>query len=292
MVDEQPLRAGANRVLLGRVRSDWVAHRVGPSNLRSADAIVDVPLSGASSPRATARPLADARRLPANVLVAGCAPALGVLLDRLGQDAPGRCHWIEANSARALQMLRDGLVHVAGVHLEDPQAGTDHEALVRARFEGQRMRLVQLLRWRLGLVHRRPEERVELSTLVEPTIRWVLREPGAGTRGVLERALEPLGVPLTSLGAVREAVSHHEVGRTVALGAADVGVAVEPVALELGLSFVPLTEEGFDLVVCEDIATTGPVKRLLEGFDQPSLRRELSALGPYDTAMMGHSTTP
>jgi putative molybdopterin biosynthesis protein len=222
--------------------------------------------------------------------VAGCAPVLGVILDRIERAGPGRGHWLPYNSGEALEQLAAGTIHVAGLHLEDPESGEDHRALLRRRFAGEAVRLVRLVRWRTGLGVR-PEHRDRgLPELLDAPIRWVQRESGAGVQRVLARVLARLGVTVDRLTTTHVAPSHHEVGQAIALRVADVGVLVEPVARELGLAFVPLVEEGFDLAVREAHAAPPAVARMLDALDDPALRREIACLGPYDTATLGHAT--
>jgi putative molybdopterin biosynthesis protein len=77
------------------------------------------------------------------------------------------------------------------------------------------------------------------------------------------------------------------VANAVALGAADVGVAMESAALTFGLDFIPLFEERFDLVVPHAALEDVRVQRLLDTLTSASFRRELGALGGYDAAECG-----
>jgi putative molybdopterin biosynthesis protein len=277
------------RVVLGRVGDRWVAHPLALGAPRSADGLVQAEVGGSGSRRVRASLLAPRDSLAANVLVAGCAPVLSVVLDRLERAGAGRGHWIHANSTTALRQLAEGSVHVAGIHLEDHAAGADHRRIVRGQL-GRPAHLVRMVRWRTGLALSSALARQGLAALLDPPHRWVLREPGAGSSHVLERSLARLGVCAASLQATRVARDHREVARAVALGAADVGVCIEPVALEHGLRFVPLAEEGFDLVIPDDLLALPHVARLLHALDDALLRREIGALGSYDAASMGHAT--
>src|SRR2546422_78683 len=61
---------------------------------------------------------------PANTLVlAGCDPAVRLLESELARASPFRLLAFTRSSLAALELLRDGLVHVAGIHLGD---GTSH----------------------------------------------------------------------------------------------------------------------------------------------------------------------
>lgn len=282
-----------SRVVLGRVGERWVAHPLGQQSHRCADGLV-VARGAASSSSVRTSLLVPSEALATNVLVAGCAPVLGMVLDRIERAGPGRAHWIPGNSTTALQQLARGLVHVAGIHLEDPDAGTDHGRLVRDRL-GRSAHVIRLVRWQTGLVLSPALAPTAigrtLDALVDPAIRWIVREPGAGATVVLERALQRTGASPADLHVARVAPDHDTVARAVALGVADVGVCIEPVARAHGLGFLPLVDEGFDLVVTAEGSALPHVARLLHALDDPTLRREVGAMGSYDASAMGHAIT-
>src|SRR5690606_33969280 len=116
-----------------------------------------------------------------NILVAGCAPLLGALLDRFDHGrARGRAHWLSVNSTAALRLLADGFVHTAGIHLADDEAGLDHGSIVRRVLPRRSFHLVHLVRWRQGLVVRpRSAKRITaVQDLAQPEVRVALREKG------------------------------------------------------------------------------------------------------------------
>ncbi|HSP81706.1 MAG TPA: helix-turn-helix transcriptional regulator, partial [Myxococcaceae bacterium] len=100
---------GSVRVVIGQVEGRWVAHPLPHGAPAAADGIL---LQGSwSGSTGVAQPLVDAACLAHNVLVAGCAPLLGTLAQRVGlryRDA--RVTWLPANSGRALDLLAAGLV--------------------------------------------------------------------------------------------------------------------------------------------------------------------------------------
>ena len=82
--------------------------------------------------------------------------------------------------------------------------------------------------------------------------------------------------------------SHLDVGRRVAEGAADVGVGVEAIAGLLGLGFVPLQTERYDLVIPSAFLTGhAGVGRLLDALVSRGVRAEIEALGGYSTRDTG-----
>jgi molybdate-binding protein/DNA-binding XRE family transcriptional regulator len=279
-----------NRVALGEVEGRWAAHRLPPDAPVAADGIV---AGGASRRTALVRPLVDAIHLRRNVLVAGCAPLLGTLAQRVGaRFGDARATWLASNSRRSLDLLHARLVHVAGVHLSETGPGEDNAAVVRARFPGERMLIVNLTRWRQGLVvpAGNPLALRSSADLLRPGLRLARREAGAGAHKLLRMLLEQEGAADAPLFGP-SASGHAEVAQLVRCGAADVGVAIESVALAAGLGFVPLAEERFDLVVPAALAETIQVARLLESLDDPGFRTEVAHLPGYDVALAGHVTT-
>ena len=283
-----PGGAGA-RVALAEVDGRWVAHRLPLEGSDAADGL----LAG-EGPRAEARvrPLTAPERLRGHVLVAGCAPLLGTLAPRVGaRFGDARATWLPAGSVRALELLAEGFVHVAGVHFPDAR-GEDNAAVIARLFPRARMLLVNLTRWRQGLVVApgNPLGILSGADLLREGLRFAGREEGTGAERVTARLVESAGGERTSLAGPL-ARGHAEVARLVQCGAADAGVAVEGVALAAGLGFVPVAEERFDLVVSASLADHGPVARLLDALDDAAFRAEAAELPGYDVALAGHVTT-
>ena len=72
---------------------------------------------------------------------------------------------------------------------------------------------------------------------------------------------------------------------------ADAGVAVRAAAIALGLDFVPLGQERYDLVIPNHFLDEDAVGELLAALGRPALQRQIEALGGYDVASMGSQPT-
>ena len=77
------------------------------------------------------------------------------------------------------------------------------------------------------------------------------------------------------------------VARAVSVGVADAGVGVQAAASALGLGFVLLEEERYDLVIPDHLLDEPGVQALLDLLRRPGLRRRVESLGGYDTSRMG-----
>lgn len=278
--------APGQRVVLGRVDGVLIAHRA-PNPAHAADGLV----VEATGERARVELLGDADDIESNVLVAGCAPLLGLLTTRLGRRyRDARATWIPANSTASLSLLAHRHVHLAGIHLAeagDPQA---HDVAAKAALPGQPTTLVHLAQWRQGLIVApgNPLDLGEGSPLLRPGLRYAVREAGAGAQRVFERTMAAAGgaVPKGPL-----ATDHHEVAQLVRWGVADVGVAVEAAALTDALGFVPLCDERFDLVVPTSRLDTPKVARFLDLLDRRAFRAEARGLQGYDLSQAGDVRT-
>jgi molybdate-binding protein len=106
---------------------------------------------------------------------------------------------------------------------------------------------------------------------------------------LLDERLRRAGVAAERVRGYGDVVrSHVEVGTRVAEGAADVGVAVRPVGQILGLTFLPLQTERYDLVMPNRLLAGHPVLAgFLDALLSREVRAEIDALGGYDTRETG-----
>ena len=279
-----------SRVALGKVGGRWVAHRLPAHGIRAADGVMVAESVGDT---ALVQTVAEAAHLVRNVLVAGCAPLLGAVAHRVNRrfnDA--RVTWLRAGNRRAMDLLASGMVHVAGLHPSGAACESDTVSVVRRALPGRPMLVVNLTRWRQGLVVP-PGNPLGLGTgadLLRPELRVALREEGSGAHDLAARLIEAEGVSdLAPAGPL--AADHGDVARLVRWESADVGIAIESAALAEGLDFVPLTEERFDLVIPAELAAGPPVSRLLDALDDPGFRTEVNHLPGYDGSLSGEVTT-
>lgn len=278
--------AADQRVALGRVDGVLVAHPV-----QAAERAADGRLLSASGGGWRVEPFSAPFDVDANLLVAGCAPLLGTLSERVGlRFRDTRATWISADSGRALELLARGLVHIAGVHLEDASDPDAHARAAKAALPGQAITIVTLARWRQGLVVA-PSNPLGLAAgpeLFRAGVRHVSRAPGSGARRVLERLARSCGVADVNVEGP-PASDHAEVALRVRWGLADVGVAIEAEAISRGLDFIPLCEERFDLIVPRSRQQTKGVARLIDLVDRGPFRAEAARLPGYDLAPAGHA---
>jgi molybdate-binding protein/DNA-binding XRE family transcriptional regulator len=275
------------RVAVAQVGGRWVSRALSADGARvSADGVVSSARRGKAQVDLV-RTVSEARE---NVFLTGCAAGLGVLSDRLNsRPGPGRFLWFASSSTAALDELREGTAHVAGVHLVDPKTGEANVVDARRAATSGSVVLVTLARWEVGLITRAEDARrlTGVADLGRRGTRLVAREPGAGAQRLFEQELRAAGLsPDLARSAKLVAPGHLEVARAISMGAADAGVATRDAALAFGLRFLPLAEERYDLVVPSASVGDPRLARLFDVLVSAEFRRELTALG-YDMEPAG-----
>jgi putative molybdopterin biosynthesis protein len=284
-VGTEPSEANmSGRVAIARVGGRWVSYPLDRSGARiSADGLSAASQGGGLDVE-PCRPLSEAIE---NVVLMGCASAIGLLAERLNsRPGPGRFLWLPRSSTAALVALGNAHTHVAGVHLVDSRTGAANVVDVRRHTRGAAVALVTLARWEAGLVTAagNPKKLRRAADLARRGLRLVTREEGSGARRLLDQQLREAGVAHSPK--YLQASGHLEVAHAVSMGAADVGVATRDAAIAFGLDFVPLVEERYDLVIPLAGLHDPRIERLLDVMTTSAVRRELSALG-YDVRSCG-----
>jgi putative molybdopterin biosynthesis protein len=193
-------------------------------------------------------------------------------------------------SLGGLVALRDGLCHVAGSHLLDPESGEYTLPYVDRVLGGREVAVVRLVHRDQGLMVApgNPLGLQGVEDLARPGVRYVNRQRGAGTRVLLDHELARRGVaPAEVDGYAREEHTHLAVAAAVAAGRADCGLGVLAAARAFGLDFVPVTREPYDLVI-DAAALEDPVLApLWDLLATEDFRERVEALGGYATTEMG-----
>ena len=127
-----------------------------------------------------------------------------------------------------------------------------------------------------------------LDDLLSGDVQFVNRQRGAGTRVLLDYQLVQMGAsPEQIQGYEREEYTHLAVAAAVSGGSAETGLGILAAARALDLDFVPLLKERYDLVIPRDVYESDLIRPLLDLIRGPDFRKQVEALGGYDTSQMG-----
>lgn len=191
-------------------------------------------------------------------------------------------------SLDGLQQLVDGRAVAAGIHVYDAESGAWNRPVLERVLPGMPVVLVEWARRRQGLVlpAGNPGGVEGVGDLTG--LRIIGRQPNAGSRVLFDHLVESAGLDPKSLEFVAPpARSETDVALIVADGKADAGFAIESVARQLRLAFVPIAEERFDLAVWRRDYFEAPVQRLLAFTRTSAFRARADELGGYDVSELG-----
>jgi putative molybdopterin biosynthesis protein len=189
-----------------------------------------------------------------------------------------------------LLALERGETHIAGTHLLDPESGVYNIPDIKKAIPKVPLALVHLAQREQGIVVARgnPKALASLKDLARPGIRFVNRQPGSGTRVLLDHQLKKLGLEPSSIeGYEREEFTHMAVGVAVASGLVDAGLAVRAAATALGLDFILVASEQYDLLVARPFFESERGELVMEIIRSERFKRAVAALGGYDPTRAG-----
>jgi molybdate-binding protein/DNA-binding XRE family transcriptional regulator len=265
---------------------------IGVGELAGLSAIADG-LIVESNPgrRVQVKMLKEREEVRRKVVVGGCDPAMFLIGEHLRKRDADNLVPCLMGSTLALDALKRGEVHVAGIHLTAENAnGWKVSDLKRSLGELDCI-VVTFAHWEEGLVVRpgNPKRIRAASDLAKSTVRIVNRENGSGARGLLDRELRASGIDHNQVKGYRdEVLSHFDVAARVKAGLADVGIGVRAVAAICALEFVSLQRARYDLIIPKGhYEGLSGLRSLLDIIVSATFREELNALGGYDTRDTG-----
>ena len=223
---------------------------------------------------------------PADLVVIGShCVGLDLIIGKLMQQGI-RTKALYVGSMGGLAAAKRGECDVAGVHLIDPATGEYNRPLLT-----DALSLVEGYGRMQGIVYRhgdvrfdgRSSEQAVAAALEQADCVMVNRNVGSGTRIIIDKLLgahRPSGYGV-------QTKSHNAVAVAVSQGRADWGVAIDTVARQYDLGFIPLQEERYDFIVPRARLERRGVQVFRQILHARETRAELRALGfrvPPDAA--------
>ena len=118
--------------------------------------------------------------------------------------------------------------------------------------------------------------------------RVILRQEGAGTTALFDRLMREAGLaPGDILTPTSPAHTESDAAAAVAAGEAEATLGIESMARQFRLTFRPLLQERFDLLIDRRVYFTDPVQCLVAFMRSDAMVAKAAALGGYDLSPMG-----
>lgn len=198
-------------------------------------------------------------------------------------------------SQGGLKALGRGLCHIASSHLLQEDEREYNFDFASHEFGGELPVIVNFCRREQGLLVAKgnPKGFQGISDLGNQGIKIANRPVGTGTRLLFDKELEKAGIKGDEIeGYQNEFRSHLDVGLEVFAGRADAALAIMPVASLLGLDFVPLRWERYDLLVPKNRFFEQGVQLFLSLLHETQFRDIAQGLEGYDLSMCGKVVFP
>jgi putative molybdopterin biosynthesis protein len=218
------------------------------------------------------------RARPADLVVIGShCVGLDVLIGRLQSEGVS-VKSLNVGSTGGLAAANRGECDIAAIHLMDPETGEYNRPFLTPALD-----LIPGYRRLQGIIYRKGDPRFEARSvedvisgaIVSPDCLMVNRNVGSGTRILTDRLLggaKPAGY-------WSQPKSHNAVGVAVAQNRADWGIAIETIARQYGLGFIPVQDEHYDFIIPKARLARPAVQRFLAVLEDPVTREALIDLG-------------
>ncbi|MCL2766636.1 MAG: molybdopterin biosynthesis protein, partial [Peptococcaceae bacterium] len=291
------------RVKLGQVGDNIIATPISRgagvlTSLIRADGIIRVPSlsegynTGESAPVELIRPLKEIKNT--TVIIGSHDITLDVLANYLRIKYPASSlSSAHVGSMGGLSAIMRGEAHCAGMHLLDEESGVYNVTYIKKLLPGRKIALMNLVYREQGLIVAPGNTKNirGLEDLLNPGISYVNRQRGSGTRLLLDYELAKRGLdPEQIQGYEHEEFTHMAVAVAVKTGSADAGLGILAAARALGLDFIPIGEECYDLCIPEEFMETSHITRLMEIIKLENFKKEVINLGGYDLRDSGKVT--
>ncbi len=198
-------------------------------------------------------------------------------------------------SMGGIMALKQNLCHIGSAHLMHSDEQQYNFAYLQEQMGKPLPVAVKFCQRTQGLMVApgNPKKIQGISSLAEPGITMVNRSPSTGTRVLLDHELKKAGIQGGDIdGYDRELPSHLSVGIAVLSGQADVALGIETAAVQLGLDFIPLRQERFDLLIHKNVFFAKSVQLFIGIINHNWFHEAAAELGGYQTEGSGQIVYP
>ncbi len=186
--------------------------------------------------------------------------------------------------------MYNGKGDIVGLHMFDGDTGEYNVPYLTKILVGRPYILLNLLTRNAGLYDQKgnPLNLKDWTYLKRKNIKITNREKGSGARILLDEQLRINNIPPSEImGYENEESNHYSVATSVSNGLADVGVGIEKAAKMVGIDFVPLIAERYDLVLLKTPGTEQLINTLKDILTSAQFQNEVQLLRGYDISRTG-----
>ncbi|WP_231575118.1 helix-turn-helix transcriptional regulator [Bacillus sp. B-jedd] len=193
-------------------------------------------------------------------------------------------------SLEGLMMLYRNQADIAAMHLLDPASQEYNLPFINQLFVYETISVMRLASREQGFIVAKgnPKGISGFDDLVRKDIRFINRQKGSGTRFLLDSKLLAGGIsPADVNGYENEEWTHLSTASHISRGSADVAFGIRSAASHLGLDFIPVAKEQFDLVFRWTDDNREMLGKLVAFLQTKEFKDSLSNLEGYDINELG-----
>lgn len=194
-------------------------------------------------------------------------------------------------SMAGLVALKRNEAHMAGLHLLDEETGEYNIPFIKKILPERKIALINLVYRQQGLLVKKgnPKNIRGFEDLGGDDISFINRQSGSGTRLLADKHLRELNLAPSGIkGYGKDEYTHMGVASAVLTGLADTGLATLTAATALGLDFIPVAKERYDLALPCEYMESELIQAVLHIIREDNdFRFAVKNLGGYDISDMG-----
>ncbi|MBU8849109.1 MAG: helix-turn-helix transcriptional regulator [Desulfobacterales bacterium] len=198
-----------------------------------------------------------------------------------------------AGSMGGLRALKHNLCHIASSHLI-----ADNEEYNFPFLKDEMNQIPAVVNFCLreqGIIVQKgnPKNIRSAKDLGKPDISIINRSLGTGTRQLFDKELKKSGIKGETIDGYKHTLSRHmDVGLQILTNKADAGPGIRPVATVLGLDFIPICWERFDLLINKDRFFDQGIQLFLSLLKGKVIQTAAEKYGGYDLSYTGKMLYP
>ncbi|MGE7603416.1 substrate-binding domain-containing protein [Peribacillus sp. NPDC097675] len=224
-----------------------------------------------------------------HLVISGQDMVLDILGQYIERDSSYKTLRSNTGSLNGLISMYNGESDIASVHMYDGDTGEYNLPYIKKILVGYPYMLINLISRKAGFYVQKGNP-LHLTTWsdLNQDMTIINRERGSGARILLDEQLRIHKISPQGLkGYEQEETNHLSVASAISAGMADVGVGIEKAAKIVGVDFVPLITERYDLVILKTPKNEQVIQSLKEILTSTSFQSEINSLGDYDTSRTG-----
>ncbi|WHY85312.1 helix-turn-helix transcriptional regulator [Neobacillus novalis] len=196
-------------------------------------------------------------------------------------------------SLEGLMMLYRGQCDIAAIHLLDPTSQEYNLPFIHQLFVYESILVLRLAAREQGFIVAggNPKKIQDFHDLTRKDVQFINRQKGAGTRFLLDSKLSSYGIdPRQINGYGTEEWNHLSAASYISRGMADVTFGIQSAASHLGLDFIPVAKENFDLVFRFTAENKQCLTELIDYLQSDNFKNSLTDLDGYSIQELGKIT--